>query len=132
VKKILLVDTNRAAYPIDKSLVTSGHEVWVVGRKSEEPLAKISPNYVQLNYSDMSKVAACVEEKSFDFTVARSMEVSHKTCAELGSGKFPSMDSVETDCATNHMSEPYKISEEISLPVSKLLAVNDTLKHHSA
>jgi hypothetical protein len=105
--------------------------VWVIGRNPAEPLAKIAPNYVQPDYSDISKLAAFVEGKSFDFSVARSREVSHKTFAELGSGKFPGMDSVETDCATNHMSEPYKISEEISLPVPKLLGAVGTIKHQS-
>lgn len=67
--KTLLVDTNRAAYTVYQALVSSGHDVWVVGPNPQEPLAKIVPNYVPLDYSDSSQLAALIDEKFFDFLV---------------------------------------------------------------
>ena len=73
MKKTLLVDTNRAAYPIYQALLAAGHEVWVVGGKPTETLAKLAPNYVHLDYSRAEKLsafigqAAATEELSFAF-----------------------------------------------------------------
>jgi len=80
-KRTLLADTNRAAYTVYQALVSAGHDVWVVGANPQEPLAKIAPNYVQLNYSDSSKLADFIEEESFDFLVPGCTDVSYKSYA---------------------------------------------------
>jgi hypothetical protein len=66
-----------------------------MGGNPAKPLAKISPNYVQLDYADTSKLAALIEEKSFDFVVPGCTDVSYKSCAEINKGRFPGIDSVE-------------------------------------
>ena len=87
--KVLLVDTNRASYSVYCALVSSGHDVWVVGGNPEEPLAKIATHYVQLDYSDSSKLASFVDEKAFHFIVPGCTDVSYKSCAETSRGSFP-------------------------------------------
>ena len=87
--KTLLVDTNRAAYTVYRALVSAGHDVWVVGANPDEPLAKIAANYVELDYSDSSKLAAFVEEGSFDFLVPGCTDISYKSCAETNRGSVP-------------------------------------------
>ncbi|MCG7911226.1 MAG: carbamoyl-phosphate synthase small subunit, partial [Candidatus Thiodiazotropha taylori] len=57
----LLVDTNRAAVPIYRALRELGHEVWVVGNRPTETLAKLAQNYTQLDYSDTKQLGAFVE-----------------------------------------------------------------------
>lgn len=58
MQRTLLVDTNRAAVPIYRALCKMKHEVWVVGGKPTETLAKLAPNNVQLDYSDAGRVVA--------------------------------------------------------------------------
>ena len=87
-RRILLVDTNRASYTIYSSLVAGGHEVWVVGGNPDEPLAKIAPNYAQLDYSDSSQLATLIAEKPFDFLVPGCTDVSYKSCDETSQGSF--------------------------------------------
>ena len=77
MQRTLLVDTNRAAYPIYQALCQLGHEVWVVGKNPGEPLAKLASNYFQLDYSDVDQLAAFVKEKSFDFLVPGCTDLSY-------------------------------------------------------
>ncbi len=125
--KILLVDTNRAAYPIYSSLIASGHEVCVVGGNPAEPLAKMSPNYVQLDYSDTGKLAAFVEEKSFDFIVPGCTDVSYKACADISNGRFPCIDSVEATRAINDKAEFRRLANRLGIPVPKLVGLDEAV-----
>lgn len=127
MSKVLLVDTNRACYTIYASLVASGHEVWVVGANPQEPLAKIAANYVQLDYSDPSQLAAFVEEKSFGFLVPGCTDVSYKSCAEVSKGRFPGIDSVETTRALNDKGEFRKVASRLGLSVPNSVHVDEAL-----
>ena len=129
--KTLLVDTNRAAYPVYNSLLASGHEVWVVGGNPAEPLAKISPNYVQLDYSDSEKLSDLLEKERFDFLVPGCTDISYKTCSKVGAGKFPGIDSVEVTRVINDKAEFRKLAEAINLSVPRLLTPHDALQHKS-
>jgi biotin carboxylase len=125
--RTLLVDTNRAAVPIYKALEAVGHEVWVVGGYPAEPLAKISPNYVQLDYSDTEKLAAFIEENSFDFIVPGCTDVSYKACAEVNQGRFVGIDSVEAERAINDKNEFRAIAKDFGIPVPKVLDFEQAL-----
>jgi biotin carboxylase len=129
--KTLLVDTNRAAVPIYRALEAVGHEVWVVGGKPAEPLAKMSPRFVELDYSDTGKLSDLIDRERFEFIVPGCTDVSYKACAEVSAGKFPGIDSVETTRAINDKSDFRKLAEEIGLPVPKLLAFDEAPKHQS-
>ena len=126
-RPILLVDTNRASYTIYSSLVAGGHEVWVVGGNPEEPLAKIAPHYVQLDYSDSSKLASLVDEKSFDFIVPGCTDVSYKSCAEVSQGRFPGIDSVEATRVINDKKELRKLANGLGISVPKLVNYDEAL-----
>lgn len=126
-RPILLVDTNRASYTIYSSLVAGGHEVWVVGGNPEEPLAKIAPHYVQLDYSDSSKLASLVDEKSFDFIVPGCTDVSYKSCAEVSQGRFPGIDSVEATQVINDKKEFRKVANGLGISVPRLVNFDEAL-----
>ena len=125
--KTLLVDTNRAAYTVYQALVSSGHDVWVVGASLQEPLAKIVPNYVQLDYSDSSKLTAFVEDMSFDFVVPGCTDVSYKACAEVSQGRFPGIDSVEATRAINDKKEFRKLANGLGISVPRSVNFDEAL-----
>jgi biotin carboxylase len=120
--RTLLVDTNRAAYPIYQALCDLGHEVWVVGGRPTEPLAKLSPNYVQLDYSDANKLATLVAEKKFDYLVPGCTDLSYEVCAAINNGRFPGIEPLEVNDAINIKSEFRKVAAQASLPVPRVLS----------
>ena len=90
--KVLLVDTNRAAIPIYQALLRQGHEVWVVGRNPSEPLAKICPRFVKMNYADTKRLASLVKKHKFSALVPGCTDVSYRACAEVSRGSFKGID----------------------------------------
>jgi biotin carboxylase len=127
LSKILLVDTNRAAYTIYQSLLANGHEVFVVGGNPAEPLAKICPNYIQLDYSDALALDGLIEREGFDYLVPGCTDVSYKACAEVNQGRFPGIDSVEATRAINDKSEFRAVATSLGIPVPKVLDFEQAL-----
>jgi biotin carboxylase len=123
--RTLLVDTNRAAYPAYQALCDLGHEVWVVGGKPTEPLAKLSPNYVQMDYSDTDRLAEFVEDNQFDYLVPGCNDLSYEVCAEINGGRFPGIESPENTDAINTKSEFRKVAGKIGLSVPRVLSLEE-------
>ena len=123
MKRTLLVDTNRAAVPIYRALCEMGHEVWVVGGKPTETLAKLAPNYVQLDYSDAGRLAALVEEKDFDYLVPGCTDLSYQVCSEINNGRFPGIDTPANTSAINTKSEFRKIAADLELAIPRVLSL---------
>lgn len=90
--KVLLVDTNRAAVPIYQALLRHRHQVWVVGRNPSEPLAKICPRFVQMDYADTKRLASLVKKHKFSALVPGCTDVSYRACAEVSRGRFKGID----------------------------------------
>jgi len=90
--KVLLVDTNRAAVPIYQALLQGGHEVWVVGRNPSEPLAKICPRFVQMDYADTKRLLSLGKKHKFSSLVPGCTDVSYRACAEVNRGRFKGID----------------------------------------
>ena len=122
MKRTLLVDTNRAAVPIYNALLKMGHEVWVVGSKPTETLAKLASNYVQLDYSEAERLAAFVKEKAFDYLVPGCTDLSYKVCSEINQGRFPGIDTPINTSAINIKGEFRKVAGELGLPVPRILS----------
>ncbi len=99
----------------------------MVGGNPEEPQAKIAPHYVQLDYSDSSKLASFVDEKSFDFLVPGCTDVSYKSCAEVSQGRFPGIDSVEATRAINDKKEFRKLANGLGISVPTLVNFDEAL-----
>jgi hypothetical protein len=127
MSKALLVDTNRAAYTIYQSLLAQGHNVFVVGGNPHEPLAKICPNFIQLDYSNASALDGLIDLVGFDFIVPGCTDVSYKTCAEVNLGRFMGIDSVEAARAINDKSEFRAAAARLGIPVPKVLDFEQAL-----
>jgi len=125
--KCVLVDTNRAAYTIYQSLVAQGNNVFVVGGNPQEPLAKICPNFIQLDYSDASALDALIEREGFNFIVPGCTDVSYKACAEVNRGRFVGIDYVEATRAINDKNEFRTVAERLGIPVPKVLDFEEAL-----
>lgn len=119
----LLVDTNRAAYPVYQALCSSGHEVSVVGGMPSETLAKLSPNYIQLDYSDVDRMLALIAEKSFDYLVPGCTDLSYQVCAEVNQGRYPGIDSIETTGTINNKEQFRKVAFQLGMSVPQVLSV---------
>ncbi len=120
--KTLLVDTNRAAVPIYRALESLGHEVWVVGAKPAETLARLADHYVELDYSDTPALAAFVDEKGFDHLVPGCTDLSYEVCAEVNRGRFPGIDTPANVRAINSKREFRRVAASLDLSVPGLLA----------
>ena len=131
MSKILLVDTNRAAYTIYQSLVAQGHDVFVLGGNPQEPLAKISPNYIQLDYSDAGALAGLIDKESFDYIVPGCTDVSYKVCAEVNRGRFPGIDSVVANRRINEKSEFRALAGKLGIPVPRVVSFEQALELES-
>jgi hypothetical protein len=127
VIKTLLVDTNRSSYPIYQWLIDKGHDVWVVGGNANEPLAKISRNYCQIDYSDVNALETFVDNLEFDFIIPGCTDISYKTCAEINRGRFSGIDTVDATRLINDKSEYRKLSKRLGISVPTVVGFNEAL-----
>ena len=81
--KALLLDTNRASFPIYKALVNLKYEVTVLGNKPHEPLAKASEIYKDIDYSNTNLLLKFLKENQFDYIVPGCTDISYKSYAFL-------------------------------------------------
>ncbi len=82
--RVLLVDTGFSAAPVYEALLGFGHDVWVMGNREEDMLAKrAADRWVAQDYSDVEAVAGHIERLSIDCVVPGCTDVSLETCAAL-------------------------------------------------
>ncbi|WP_165187183.1 ATP-grasp domain-containing protein [Caulobacter soli] len=94
--RVLLLDTNVSSAPIHRYLVDAGFEVHVAGRNPGDFLAKVSPNYVNLDYSDVEATLALVERMEVKYLIPGCNDLSYDTCAAISARRpFPGIDPVE-------------------------------------
>lgn len=101
--------------------------MFVVGGNSQEPLAKICPNFIQLDYSDASALEGLIERKGFDYLVPGCTDMSYKVCAEVNRGRFVGIDSVESARAINDKSEFRAVATRLGIPAPKVLDFDQAL-----
>ena len=119
----LLVDTNRTAYPVYQALSSSGHEVSVVGGMPTETLAKLCPNYIPMDYSDVDSLDALVTEKGFDYLVPGCTDLSYTVCAEINRGRYPGIDTQETTQTIINKEQFRQTATKLGLSVPRVLSV---------
>lgn len=82
--KILLVDSSFAAGPIYDYLLSEGHEVWTIGNRAGDLLARrAGKRWIEQDYSDVAAVQRYVERLGIERVVPGCTDVSIATCAEL-------------------------------------------------
>ena len=114
--KILLLDTNVSSFPIYNILVSKGHDVYVIGIKPDDCLAKHVKNYINCNYSDISALNKILKEQSFDLVVPGSNDLSYLTATKADINKF-GLDSTETTEIINNKAKFRKFATEHHLSV---------------
>jgi hypothetical protein len=117
--KVLLVDTNFSSGPIYEELVVMGHETHVVGANPGDCLAKASPNYWHLDYSDTGALAALVEQQGYEYLVPGCTDRSYESCVAINGGSFPGFDDSRAAAAIGNKGEFRRLAERIGLPVPK-------------
>lgn len=85
--RVLLLDTAFAAAPIYRFLVEAGHEVWAMGNRAADLVArKAGPNWIEQDYSDVAAVEAHVARLGIERVVPGCTDVSIDTCCRLSVG----------------------------------------------
>lgn len=115
--KVLLADTNRAAVPIYQALRQAGHQAWVVGRDPGEPLAKICPHFVRMDYADTARLAALVKKHRFGALIPGCTDVSYRACAEVSRGRFPGIDHPQAFDTLQRKDRFRDLAESLGIPV---------------
>jgi carbamoylphosphate synthase large subunit len=130
-KRILLVDTNFSAKPIYDYLVKTGAEVYVVGGRPQDTLAKSVENYVNLDYSNVSEVKSLIKSLRIDFLVPGGNDVSYRVCSEINSDTpFYNIDPVAANDIVNSKEKFREFSTDLGLHVPHIVEpdkVNDFL-----
>jgi hypothetical protein len=122
MKKILLVDTNRAAMPIYDALIRGGNEVWVVGSQPSEPLAKRCPKFTTLDYSNRNALADFIQKNKFDFLVPGCTDVSYQACADVNGGRFPGIDQVAVTQSIHTKDQFRIVAKTLGISVPRVFA----------
>jgi hypothetical protein len=81
---ILLLDTAFAAAPIYKYLVGAGHQVWTMGNRSGDLLARLAgERWIEQDYSDIESVREWVGAKHIEHLVPGCTDVSIDTYSNV-------------------------------------------------
>lgn len=119
--KVLLVDTNFSSAPIYQELVSLGHEVHVVGNNPTDCLAKISPYYWQLDYADVTALAALIERQHYNYLVPGCTDRSYLSCVAVGGGRFQGLDGPEACAAIFNKGTFRRKASQLGLPTPERL-----------
>ena len=93
---VLLIDTSFAARPVHDFLLEQGFDVWTMGNRPEDLLARRNPErYIQADYSSVAEVQAHVDRLGFDYVVPGCTDVSIDTAIQL-TGIKTAFDAPET------------------------------------
>lgn len=120
--KVLLVDTAFSAMPIYDYLVSEGHEVWVMGNRPVDILARRAGEYwVEQDYSRADEVAAHIERLGIERIVPGCTDVSMNSCIALG------LDYLDTEEANESLANKHRFRElcaELDLPAPREIDVD--------
>jgi carbamoylphosphate synthase large subunit len=122
MKKVLLVDTNFSSAPIYNYLIELGYEVYVIGAKPNDFLAKSVKNYINFDYSDIEGTRKIINEVKIDFIVPGCNDVSYKVCSELNSKRnFHGLDSIENNEIINSKDKFRAFASKIGLHIPRVI-----------
>ena len=118
--KVLLLDTAFAAAPIYNYLVDGGHQVWVMGNRPADLLArKAGANWIEQDYSQIAAVEQHVQRLGIEGVVPGCTDVSIETCLRLSVGSHM-RDSPDTNRALSSKDVFRRICERIDLPAPRV------------
>ncbi len=119
--KVLLLDTAFGAAPIYNSLIASGHDVWVVGNRPGDLLArKAGVHWIEQDYSQVAAVEHHVARLGIDRVVPGCTDVSIETCLRLSAGSHLG-DSPEVNTTLGNKELFRKLCAQLDLPAPRVL-----------
>lgn len=120
MEKVLLVDTNFSSLPIYNYLCQKGYEVFVVGKNPNDALAKISENYIEIDYSNTESLEKIIYSKKIKNIIPGCTDKSYESCSIIGEDKkFWKGDSYENYKKINNKKYFKELAKSLSLPVAK-------------
>jgi hypothetical protein len=119
--KVLLLDTAFAAVPIYNFLVEYGHEVWVMGNRPGDVLArKAGDHWIEVDYSKAAVVESHVARLGISHVVPGCTDVSMDTCLQLSIGS-DLRDSIETNRILADKEAFRTVCAQIDLPAPRVI-----------
>lgn len=79
MKKVLLLDTNFSAKPIQDALIYFGFDTWVAGNNPNDSLALSNSNYLKVDYADIEALTLLVKDHKFDHVIPGCNDASYKS-----------------------------------------------------
>jgi hypothetical protein len=124
--KVLLLDTNVSSVPIYQYLISENYEVFVIGDNPDDYLAKISPNYHNVNYAKVEFVNDFIKQKNIKYLIPGCNDFSYKTCSELNrNNDFPGIESAEVNEVINNKELFRKFSIDNGVSVPRVFTVDN-------
>lgn len=122
-KKILLLDTNYSAKPIYDYLQKTGNDVYVMGNKSSDSLAKSVDNYINMNYAKISEVEKFINDHGIDYLVPGGNDFSYNVCTVINEKMgFYNIDSIKTNELLVNKEQFREYSNRLNIHVPKIIS----------
>lgn len=123
--KVLLLDTAFAAAPIYEYLSRAGHEVWVMGNRPNDLLAKMAgQKWIQQDYSQIQAVKHHIERCDIKYVVPGCTDVSIETVLglQMNSNLF---DAPETNYILANKQAFRCLCDQLNLPAPRVMKEDD-------
>jgi biotin carboxylase len=126
VAKVLLVDTNFSSGPILNMLRNAGHTVMFAGGNPRDFLAKATPGYEQLDYSNAGALADLCTRLGIEYLVPGCNDRSYYSCAEVAESlHFPGIDSLYATETINHKQKFRSFAQGEGLSVPRVFSADE-------
>ena len=125
--KVLLVDTNFSSGPILNTLRNAGHTVMFAGGKPNDFLAKATPGYQPLDYSDPAALADLCTRLGIEYLVPGCNDRSYYSSAEESETfPIPGIDRLEATETINHKQKFRSYAQREGLSVPRVFSNDET------
>lgn len=124
--RVLLLDTNISAYPIYQYLHKEGHDVYVAGRNKMDFLAKVVPNYISVDYSDIAALQPIIKKLKFDYLIPGCNDVSYRSCMLINKTmNYPGIETEKNYTILNDKGKFRSFAINNNIPVPKVYNPNN-------
>lgn len=125
MSRVLLLDTSFAARPIHDWLLEQSFEIWTIGNRPEDVLARRDPShYLQADYSDVALVQSHLDRLGINFVIPGCTDVSIETALRLRLRNAP-FDSPDTYRRLSDKTAFRALCAELDLPSPRRIALEE-------
>jgi len=116
---ILILDTSFAAAPIYEAIISAGHDVWVMGNREDDLLARLARDrWINESYSDLAAVETHIALLGIEYVVPGCTDVSMEVYLRIAACKSIK-DSPETYEKIGNKARFRALCAELDLPAPK-------------